>query len=64
MKVMNSVLLSDGEQHHNLFGIHTYLVQAVTPVSMTAGPVQPVESPPVLTLRMSLFHVVSAKLSM
>ena len=45
--------------HHNQYGTHTCLAQALIHVLMTVGHVQPVESPPVLTLRMSLFHVVS-----
>ena len=57
--MISNLLLSGEVQHHNPSGIHTYLVQAVTPVSMTAGLVLAVEPPPAVTLRMSLFHVVS-----
>ena len=48
--------------HHNQFGTHSFLVQAVILVSITARFVLGGEPPPVATLRTSRFHAVSERL--
>ena len=50
---------TDKVQSSNQFGTHTCLVQALIHVLITADHVLRLEPPPAVTLRMSLFHVVS-----
>ena len=57
---MTELIHTEKVKHHNPFGIDSCLVQAVTHASVTARLVLPMEVFPAVTLRMSLFRVVSS----